>query len=52
MKDCAVVMAIDHVLFEVLGRFGCLIEIQFNFDGAVIGFEDDHGLPLSELSMR
>ena len=45
MEDYAVVEAVFDVLLEVFGGNGGFVEIEFDFDVAFIGVQDNHGFP-------
>ena len=45
MEDYAVVEAVFDVLFEIFGGNGGFVEIEFDFDVAFVGVQDNHGFP-------
>jgi hypothetical protein len=45
VEDYAVVEAVFNVLLEVFSSNGGFVEIQFDFDVAFVGVQDNHGFP-------
>ena len=49
VEDYAVVEAVLNVLLEVFSSNGGFVEIQFDFDVAFIGVQDNHGFPFVKI---
>ena len=45
VEDYAVVEAVFNVLLEVFSSNGGFVEIEFDFDVAFVGVQDNHGFP-------
>ena len=48
VEDSAVIVAVTHILLEVLNGHRCLVGKEFQGDDAVVGMQFDHGVILRQ----